>query len=110
MDNCVFCQIARKEIPAKIRFEDDEILAFDDVHPSAPVHILVIPKEHIASLHEATAGDREIIVKAFWRAKQLADELKLFEPGFRITINNGDWAGQVVHHIHFHLMAGAKDS
>lgn len=107
--NCPFCRIGRGELTAKIRFEDEEILAFDDIHPGAPTHILVIPKRHISGLSEATeAGDRELVLKTFWRAKLLAAELDLENPGYRLLINNGSWAGQIVAHLHLHLLSGKK--
>ena len=91
-----------------MRYEDEEVIAFDDINPSAPTHILVIPKRHLVSLADAKEGDKELISEAFWRAKVLADELGLSEPGYRISVNNGPGAGQVVPHVHFHLLGEKK--
>ncbi len=105
--DCVFCKIADKIIPASIRFEDDEMVAFDDINPSAPIHVLIVPKIHISSLVEAEENDQALLGKLVYRAKLLAKELNLADTGYRVSINVGKWGGQVVPHLHLHLLGGA---
>lgn len=103
--DCVFCKIATGEIPSKKAYEDDQVLAFYDLDPQAPVHILIIPKEHISSALELTAENSGIVAHVFEVAVKLAKELKL-EKGFRIVNNCGEDGGQTVQHLHFHLLGG----
>jgi histidine triad (HIT) family protein len=103
---CLFCRIAAGEIPAKKVHEDAEVLAFHDVNPQAPTHVLVIPRTHIASLDEMKPGDAEIVGTAIQRATEIARKLKLETDGYRIVINHGPGAGQSVFHIHVHLLGG----
>ena len=106
MNDCIFCKIAAGEIPCKKACEDDSVLAFHDINPQAPVHILVIPKAHAAAgAGEITAGNSAIVGKCFEVIAKLASELKLSD-GFRVVTNNGPAAGQTVPHLHFHLLAG----
>lgn len=104
--NCLFCRIVAGEIPAKKAYEDMDVVAFYDINPQAPTHILVIPRRHIAKLDELGAGDAETIGKVIVRASALAHELHLAEPGYRVVLNNGEAAGQTVFHIHAHLLGG----
>ncbi len=104
MKECVFCQIVEKKIPAKIRYEDKKILAFDDVNPNAPVHILIIPKKHLESLKEL--GD--LTGKIGEVVEKLAGGTGVAKTGWRLLVNNGPDAGQVVSHLHFHLLGGKK--
>lgn len=106
--DCIFCKIINKEIPANIAFEDDEIIAFKDIEPVAPVHILVIPKKHISSLTELTKEDEALIGKIYSVINKVAKEQGIFEKGYRVIINCGKDGGQVVKHIHFHLLGGKK--
>lgn len=103
---CVFCKIARKEIPARILFENDGILAFEDVKPQAPVHILIIPKCHIEKTSDLTEGDVRLMGELALAAKALADQKGISESGYRIVLNCGKGAGQEVPHLHLHLMGG----
>lgn len=103
--DCIFCKIANGEIPSQKVYEDDKILAFKDLAPQAPVHILIIPKEHIASAADITAENSSVISHVFEVAAIIAKE-KGLDNGFRIVNNCGDSAGQTVKHIHFHLMGG----
>ncbi len=108
MRDCVFCKIAAGEIPSKKAYEDDEVLAFYDINPQAPVHILIIPKAHIASGVAQIAPENSAIVGCcFVVAARLAKELGL-EAGFRVVTNNGAAAGQTVPHLHFHLLGGRE--
>ena len=105
--DCIFCKIIRGEIPAKKAHEDEHVLAFHDVRPQAPVHLLVIPKHHVPTLYEAAAGDE----KAFGRMLALAGELARKEgpaDGFRIIINTGRVGHQEVYHVHMHVLGGSE--
>ena len=103
--DCIFCKIANGDIPASKVYEDDKILAFKDLDPQAPVHILIVPKEHIACAADITAENSAVIAHIFEVAAIIAKE-KGLDDGFRIVNNCGDSAGQTVKHIHFHLMGG----
>lgn len=102
---CVFCEIAKGNIPSKKLYEDDKILAFYDLEPKAPVHFLVIPKEHIASAMEITPENSAIVAHIYEVIARLAAELKL-EKGFRVVNNCGEDGGQTVQHLHFHVLGG----
>ncbi|XDD49508.1 histidine triad nucleotide-binding protein [Leptospira sp. WS92.C1] len=103
--NCIFCKIIRKEIPAKIAFEDEEILAFHDISPQAPVHIVFIPKKHIVSLAETTNPDATLLGNILVRIQETAKTLGFSKKGYRVVNNTGTNGGQTVFHIHFHLLA-----
>lgn len=103
--DCLFCKIAAGEIPSKKVYEDEQVYAFYDIEPQAPVHVLLIPKTHIASAAEITAENSAVVAHIFEIAAQIAKELGL-DDGFRIVSNCGDSAGQTVKHLHFHLMGG----
>ena len=107
MEDCLFCKIINGEIPSEKVYEDDEILAFKDIHPKAPIHILVIPKKHISSAMEIEEQDEALIGKMFTVIKKLAKEFGL-ENGYRIVNNCGSDGGQEVMHLHFHLLGGKK--
>lgn len=103
--DCVFCKIVNGDIPSRKAYEDDRVLAFYDLDPQAPVHILIIPKEHITSAAHITAENSAVVAHIFEVASRLAAELGL-DDGFRIVTNTGDSAGQSVKHLHFHLLGG----
>lgn len=105
--DCVFCKIASNEISSKKVYEDDQIVAFNDLDPQAPVHVLIIPKKHIQSADQIADEDKNIIGKIFMVASKIAKELGL-ENGYRIVNNCGEDGGQTVPHLHFHLMGGRK--
>lgn len=107
MENCLFCKIIKGEIPSEKVYEDDEILAFKDIAPKAPVHILVIPKKHISSAKEITIEDEVLIGKMFTVINKIAKEFGL-ENGYRIVNNCGEDGGQEVMHLHFHLLGGKE--
>lgn len=107
MENCLFCKITAGEIPSSKVYEDDEILAFKDINPMAPVHILIIPKNHIDGADKLNGENSAIVGKIFAVAAQLAEEFHLDE-GFRIVTNVGENGGQTVRHLHFHLLGGEK--
>lgn len=106
MDDCVFCKIIKGEIPSEKVYEDDEIIAFKDINPAAPIHILVIPKKHIATLLDVKGEDCYLISKIFVAINKIAKQIGIEESGFRIIANCGKDSGQEVMHIHFHLLAG----
>ncbi len=103
---CVFCQIANHTHPAKIYHEDGDILAFQDTTPIAPVHILIIPKKHIDSLNSLVETDSALIGRLVWVGKQMAEEFKVNQSGYRLVFNTGPHAGQSVYHVHLHLIGG----
>ncbi len=105
MDDCLFCKISRKEIPAKLVYENEEIFAFEDIQPQAPAHILICPRKHLGSLTEAVAEDAAMLGRLQLIAAKLAVERKLTD-GYRTVINNGRSAGQSVFHLHLHLLGG----
>ncbi|GFN34709.1 histidine triad nucleotide-binding protein [Tepidimicrobium xylanilyticum] len=110
MSDCIFCKIINKEIPSQIVYEDDEIIAFKDVNPQSPVHILVIPKEHIESLNDINSNHSDLIGNIFITIKNIAEELGIDEEGYRVVNNCGEFGGQTVSHIHFHILGGRKFS
>jgi len=106
MSDCIFCKIANGEIPTDFLYEDDKVAAFKDINPAAPVHILVVPKVHIASALELTDENSDLVSHIFMVAGKLARELGFADKGFRIVNNCGEDGGQTVGHIHFHMLAG----
>lgn len=108
MEDCIFCKIIRKEVPSEIVYEDNEIIAFKDINPAAPIHILVIPKKHIKSLVDLKKDDEMLVGKIFTVINKVAESEGVNEKGFRVIINCGEDGGQEVGHLHFHLLAGAK--
>jgi len=104
--DCVFCKIAAGEMDGRILFQDDQATAFWDIHPVAPIHILIIPNKHIRSVNELDVEDEALIGHLFTVAGRIAREQGVAEAGYRLTINTGPNAGQSVYHIHLHLMAG----
>jgi histidine triad (HIT) family protein len=104
-DDCLFCKIAAKKIPAKLLYEDDEVFAFADIGPQAPTHILICPRKHFGSLAEATPEDQAVLGKMQLVAAELARKETL-SAGYRTVINTGTGAGQSVFHLHLHLLGG----
>ena len=106
MEDCLFCKIIKGEVPSQKVYEDEEILAFKDIHPAAPIHILVIPKKHIDSLAQMQVEDEEMIGKIYHVINQIAEEQGFKGNGYRVIVNCGKDGGQEVMHLHFHLLAG----
>ena len=106
METCLFCQIIDRKLPARIVHEDDSVVAIEDIHPQAPVHLLVIPRQHLPSLKEAKADDELLLGHLHQVASQLARERGLEAVGYRTVINNGAGAGQSVFHLHVHVLGG----
>jgi histidine triad (HIT) family protein len=108
MEDCIFCKIVRREIPATIVFEDDLSIAFRDIEPQAPTHILIIPKNHIRTVVEATEEDKPLLGHLIHVANKIAKEEGISQKGFRLVINCGSKSGQLVWHIHLHLLGGRQ--
>ena len=106
--DCVFCKIAEKIIPTDIILEKDSLIAFNDMHPIAPVHVLIIPKKHIATINDLEAGDEQLIGEMIMTAKEIAKSLAISEKGYKLLFRVGEWGGQEVPHIHLHLIGGVK--
>ncbi len=102
--HCIFCRIVRREIPSKTVLEDEELYAFRDISPQAPVHILVVPKRHVARLSETSPSDAPLLARLLLAARTIAEGEKASD--FRLVMNNGAGAGQSVDHLHLHLLAG----
>jgi histidine triad (HIT) family protein len=105
-DRCLFCRIASGEITAKKVYEDDQVVAFNDINPQAPTHVLVIPRKHIATLDDLTEDEASIVGMTLVRVSQIARNLQLNSEGYRVVVNHGEAAGQTVFHVHFHLVGG----
>jgi histidine triad (HIT) family protein len=105
--NCIFCKIVAGQIPSKKAYEDEDLLAFHDIHPWAPVHVLIIPKRHIATLYDAAPGDDVLLGRMLGLAPRLMRELGV-DDGFRTIVNTGPNGGQEVYHLHMHVMGGPR--
>ncbi len=107
MKDCLFCKIIKGDIPSDLVYEDDDLVVFKDIAPQAPVHLLIVPKDHIESANDINSDNSHLIGKIYERASRLAEELNLVK-GYRIVNNCGQDGGQTVSHIHFHLLAGRQ--
>jgi histidine triad (HIT) family protein len=105
-DDCLFCKILNGDIPADIIYEADSAIAFRDINPQAPTHVLIIPRRHISTINDLDADDRETLGELFLAAKEIASREGLSEPGYRVVMNCNEGAGQSVFHIHLHLLGG----
>lgn len=108
MEDCIFCKIIKKEIPSEIVYEDERVIAFKDVNPAAPIHILVVPKKHIVNLLEVSREDSDLTSYIYQVINTIAIENGFAEKGFRVIVNCGKDSGQEVMHLHFHVLAGKK--
>lgn len=108
MEDCIFCKIIKKEIPSDVVYEDEEIIAFKDIQPAAPIHILVIPKKHIVSLVELDKDDEALIGRIYTVINKVAEMQGVKDKGYRVIVNCGKDGGQEVGHLHFHLLAGKQ--
>jgi histidine triad (HIT) family protein len=106
MDECIFCQMVEGAIPTKNTYEDEQVLAFDDINPQARVHVLVIPKRHVVSLDDTKDSDAELLGQLMVVCAKIARERGLAESGYRVVVNTGREAGQTVFHLHLHVMGG----
>ncbi len=108
MSDCIFCKIVAGQIPAKIAYQDERVLAFHDINPQAPVHVLVVPRRHVATLNELEPADAGLLGELLLAARQIAAELGVAERGYRTLINCNADGGQDVFHLHLHLLAGRR--
>ena len=108
MDGCIFCRMVEGAAPARILFADEEVVAFHDIAPRAPVHVLVIPRRHITSLANTSENDRQILGTLLLAAAEVARRTGIAETGYRVVTNNGSGAGQSVFHLHLHVLGGRK--
>ena len=106
MSDCLFCKIIKGEIPSQVVYEDDDVFAFRDINAQAPLHVLVIPKKHIATINDIQVDDAETVGKLYLTAKNIASDEGHADDGYRVVMNCGEAAGQTVFHIHLHLLAG----
>lgn len=110
MENCIFCKIIKREIPTDFVFEDENIIAFNDINPQAPIHILLIPKKHFASLNDIPEEKKEVLSDLLLKARQIAKEKGIARTGYRLVLNTAKDSGQEVFHIHLHLLGGRRMS
>jgi len=108
MENCLFCKIAAGQIPSKIVYQDQDVVAFEDINPQAPHHVLVIPRRHIPSMSDLTLEDGPLLAHLFMTAAKLARDMGIAESGYRFLTNIGPNAGQSIFHLHFHLLGGRR--
>ena len=104
--DCIFCNIIKGDIPSSKVYENEKVYAFNDISPVAPVHVLIIPKEHIESINDLTKENASLVSDVMLAAKEIATQLGISESGYRVVTNCGQAAGQTVNHIHFHLLGG----
>src|SRR3989338_1973724 len=106
MNDCIFCKIIKGEIPGKFVYKDDSVVAFHDINPKAPVHVLVVPSKHIESVREVSIEDEELLGKLMLKVRDIAEKLGIAKNGYKLVLNNGKAAGQLVFHLHIHLLGG----
>lgn len=108
MADCIFCMIRDKKIPSEMVYEDEHVIAFKDINPVAPVHVLIVPRQHIPSIQDITEENGDILVKIHLAAKKVAELMGIAEKGYRLINNCGEDAGQTVKHLHYHLIGGVS--
>ena len=108
IEECIFCKVARGKLPAYILYKDDHVVAFHDINPQAPVHVLIVPTKHILDLESAAEEDADIVGRMFQVATKVAGDLRFAKNGYRLVLNNGAGAGQIVPHLHLHVMSGRR--
>ena len=108
MESCLFCRVINKELPSKVAYEDDRVVAFHDISPQAPVHVLICPRKHIATLNDVTAEDEALLAHMFATARKIAEQSGVAEKGYRTVFNVNADGGQVVFHLHLHVMGVRK--
>jgi histidine triad (HIT) family protein len=106
VSDCLFCRVIAKQIPAKVDYEDEQMIVIHDINPQAPIHLLLIPKKHIARIHDLAEPDLPLISRLIGKAKEIAERCQVGEKGYRLVFNSGLDGGQSVFHIHLHLLAG----
>ena len=110
MEDCVFCRIVARESPADVEYEDDAVVAFRDIYPKAPVHLLIVPKRHIPSVMAMEREDAEILGRCLFAARALGEAKGFAARGYRLRVNCGPEGGQIVYHVHVHFLAGGRPS
>jgi histidine triad (HIT) family protein len=105
-EDCLFCQIVRGEKPATFLYQDESLVVFRDIHPHAPVHLLIVPRRHIRSINELTEDDQEIVSEVILRARELAQKQSISKSGYKLLFNVERGGGQVIFHLHLHLIGG----
>lgn len=108
MPDCIFCKIIADEIPSTNVYRDEQVIAFRDINPAAPTHILIVPRKHIDSVNVVTRQEEQLIGHLTYVAKQLASNERISEDGYRLIMNTGAYAGQTIFHVHLHLLGGAR--
>ncbi|NLV36099.1 MAG: histidine triad nucleotide-binding protein [Clostridiaceae bacterium] len=108
MEDCVFCKIINRQLPSKIVYEDEKVMAFYDINPVTPVHVIIIPKLHIANVNELTEDNSYVMADIHLAAQKIADKLGIAKEGYRLINNCGEDAGQTVFHLHYHLLGGRR--
>lgn len=108
MINCTFCKIINGEIPTEFLYQDEEVVAFRDINPKAPVHILIVPKKHIEKLQDVSDNEKDLLGQILLIAQKMAEREKIAKSGYKIVVNCGEGAGQIVPHLHLHLLGGWK--
>lgn len=106
--NCIFCKVIKKELPSRIVYESGDILAFYDINPHTPIHILIVPKKHIISVNEVKENDKEMLGEMILTAKEIARKEGISKKGYRLIINSGKDGGQLIEHLHMHFLGGKK--
>ncbi|OGZ35004.1 MAG: histidine triad nucleotide-binding protein [Candidatus Portnoybacteria bacterium RIFCSPHIGHO2_01_FULL_40_12b] len=106
--NCIFCQIIRKEQPADVVYEDEQMIVFKDIKPKTPVHLLIVPKKHIESINHLEEKDKELFSQMIFLAKKIAQEQSISQAGYKLLFNVGRGGGQLIDHLHLHLMGGGE--
>ncbi len=104
--DCVFCNIASGKIPSQMLYQDENVVAFPDLHPQAPVHVLIVPRKHIQSLNQVTDAETPVIIQMIRAAQHVAKEKGIYDKGYKLVINTGKEGGQVIQHLHMHLLGG----
>jgi histidine triad (HIT) family protein len=108
--DCVFCRIVARQSQADIEYEDDAVLAFKDIYPKAPIHLLIVPKRHVSSIMAMEPADVEVVGRCFLAARKIGETRGLAERGYRLRVNCGPEGGQVVYHVHVHFLGGGRSS
>jgi histidine triad (HIT) family protein len=108
MTSCLFCRIVGRESPADIEYEDADVVAFKDIYPKAPIHLLIVPRRHIDSIATMSDDDVDVMGRCLLAARKLGEAKGIAERGYRVTVNTGPESGQVVYHVHFHFVAGRR--
>ena len=106
--DCLFCRIVARQLPSDVVYEDDAVLAFNDINPQAPTHVLIIPKRHVATVNDVADADAEVFSTLVLRAREIAGQLGIAIPGYRLLFNCNEAGGQTVYHLHLHLLGGRQ--